>query len=113
MSTRLHLAIAVGCALVCQSANAQTPLAQIKKTTTAPIIDGNGNDAVWANANVYGTTTWFQAEPMIPGVPLAPTADFTGEWRALWDDTNLYVMTKVHDDAIVNSLPQFGPPDVE
>ncbi len=113
MVSKLRLVVAIGCALICQSVSAQTPGAQINKTSTAPVIDGNGNDAVWANANVYGTTTWFQSEPMIPGVPLEATADFTVEWRALWDDTNLYVMTKVHDDAIVNSLPQFGAPDLE
>ena len=42
---------------------------------------------------------------------LAPSPDFTIEWRALWDNTNLYVMAKVNDDAIVNSLPAFGGPD--
>ena len=60
MVTRLHLAVGIGCALMCQSVSAQAPpAAQIKKTSTAPVIDGNGSDAVWANANVYGTTTWF------------------------------------------------------
>jgi hypothetical protein len=33
------------------------------------------------------------------------------EWRALWDNTNLYVMAKINDDAIVNSLNDFGGPD--
>src|SRR5687767_8440903 len=96
MSMRLHLAVAVGCALLCQSVSAQTPLAQIKKTSTPPVIDGNGSDAVWATANVYGTETWFVVEGVGAPAPLVPSADFTVEWRALWDDTNLYVMTKVH-----------------
>jgi hypothetical protein len=113
MASKLRLVVAVGCAMICQSVSAQTPAAQIKKTSTPPVIDGNGNDAVWANANAYGTTTWFQAEPQIPGVPLEPSADFTVEWRALWDDTNLYIMTKVNDDAIVNSLEATGGPDAE
>jgi hypothetical protein len=113
MVSKLRLMVGIGCVLTCQSVSAQTPSAQIKKTSTAPVIDGNGNDAVWANANVYGTTTWFQSEPNIPDVPLAPSADITIEWRALWDNTNLYVMTKVNDDAIVNSLPAFGGPDPE
>jgi hypothetical protein len=33
------------------------------------------------------------------------------EWRALWDNTNLYVMAKVHDNVIVNGQPEFGGPD--
>src|SRR5262245_48610401 len=115
MSTRFQLAVGISFALICQSVGAQAPApaAQIKKTSTPPVIDGNGSDAVWANANVYGTTTWFQSEPMIPDVPLEATADFKVEWRALWDNTNLYVMTKVTDDAIVNSLPATGGPDTD
>jgi hypothetical protein len=111
MVSKFHLAVAVGCALMYQNARAQAPSAQIKKTSTPPVIDGVGNDAVWASANVYGTTTWFQAEPQIPDVPLEVTPDFSVEWRALWDDTNLYIYTKVNDDAIVNSLDAFGGPD--
>jgi hypothetical protein len=108
---RLHLAVGMVCALVCQSASAQTPAAQIKKTATPPVIDGNGSDAVWANANAYGTTTFFNVVDPPDPTPLQPSADFTIEWRALWDDTNLYVMSKVNDDVIVNSLEATGGPD--
>lgn len=111
MVARLHLAVVIGSALLYQSASAQAPAAQIKKTSTAPVIDGNGNEAAWATANVYGTTTWFQAEPQIPDVPLVESPDIKLEWRALWDNANLYVMAKINDDAIVNSLPEFGGPD--
>jgi hypothetical protein len=107
MVTRLHLAVGILCALLCQVANAQ-PAAQIKKTNTPPVIDGNVNDAVWANANVYGTETFFIVEGEGAGNPIAPSADITLEWRALWDDTNLYVMTKANDEAIFNGLADFG-----
>jgi hypothetical protein len=105
MISRLHLAVAFGCALVCQNASAQ-PAAQIKKTSTPPVIDGNGDDPAWANANVYSTSEFFTG-----GAPVEPMPDFTIEWRALWDDTNFYVMTKVNDDAIINSMDEFGGPD--
>ena len=113
MVTRLHLAVGIGCALMCQSVSAQRrrPAAQIKKTTTAPVIDGNGSDAVWANANVYGTAMFNVVEGTGAGVPVVPAADFTIEWRGLWDNTNLYVMAKINDDVIVNSLPGTGGPD--
>jgi hypothetical protein len=111
MVTRLHLAVGIGCVLICQHASAQTPAAQIKKTSTPPVIDGNGNDAAWTNANAYGTTDFNIVEGPDAGTPLEPSADIALEWRALWDDTNLYVMAKINDDAIVNSLPDFGGPD--
>jgi hypothetical protein len=104
MMTRLHLAVGIACALVCQNAGAQ-PAAQIKKTNTPPVIDGNANDAAWANANVYGTETFFDEAS---DTPLTASPDITLEWRALWDNTNLYVMAKINDDAIVNGLPEFG-----
>jgi Carbohydrate family 9 binding domain-like/PEP-CTERM motif len=107
MVSRLHLAVGIGCALLCQSASAQ-PAAQIKKTSTPPVIDGNGSDAAWANANVYGTSTFFDLRTRTLA---APSPDLTLEWRALWDDTNFYVMSKATDDAIVNSLQAFGGPD--
>jgi cellulose/xylan binding protein with CBM9 domain len=105
MASRLPLAIGIACALMLQSASAQ-PKAQIKKTNTAPVIDGNGNDAAWASANAYGTTTFFleaQTTPLAVG-----NGDIELEWRGLWDNTNLYVMAKVTDDAIVNGFEEFG-----
>jgi hypothetical protein len=105
MDSRFLLSVGIVCALISQSASAQ-PLAQIKKTATPPVIDGNVNDAAWASANVHGTAEFFQG-----GAPLEPSDDINLEWRALWDNTNLYVMAKINDDAIVNSLDDFGGPD--
>jgi hypothetical protein len=90
---------------MCQSVSAQ-PAAQIKRTTTAPVIDGNANDPAWASANAYGTETFFAG-----GAPVVPDPDLTLEWRALWDNTNLYVMAQINDDVIINSLDEFGGPD--
>jgi hypothetical protein len=102
---RFFLAVGIVCALMCPFASAQ-PKGQIKKTATAPVIDGNGNDPAWANANAYGTTTFFLEAA---GAPLEPgNGDIELEWRGLWDDTNLYVMAKINDDAIVNGFEEFG-----
>ena len=72
MVTRLLLAVGIGCALMCQNASAQPPAAEIKKTSTPPVIDGNGNDAVWANANVYDTDEFFIVEAGATGNPIGP-----------------------------------------
>jgi hypothetical protein len=64
------------------------------------------NDAVWANANVYATETFFDEAS---DTPLTAGPDIKLEWRALWDNTNLYVMAKINDDAIINSINDFGP----
>jgi hypothetical protein len=101
MVSRLLLAFAVGSALMCQSVSAQ-PSAQIKKTSTPPVIDGT-IDAVWDTANAYGTEQFFAG-----GAAVEPSPNLTLEWRALWDDNNLYVMAKINDDQIVNSLEEFG-----
>jgi hypothetical protein len=104
MNSRLLMAVGIGFAVMCQSVSAQ-PAAQIKRTNTPPVIDGNGSDAAWASANVYRTETFFDEGS---DAPITSSADFSIEWRALWDNTNLYVMSKVNDDAIVNSRPEFG-----
>jgi hypothetical protein len=105
MDSRFLLSVGIVCALMSQNASAQA-LAQIKKTATPPVIDGNVDDAAWASANVHGTAEFFTA-----GAPLEPSPDINLEWRALWDDTNLYVMAKINDDVIINSLDEFGGPD--
>jgi hypothetical protein len=107
MVSRLPLAVAVACALMFQSVSAQ-PSAQIKKTNTPPVIDGNVTDAAWANANVYNTETFNFVGTM---TPVPADDDITLEWRALWDNNNLYVMAKAKDDVIVNLLPDTGGVD--
>ncbi len=104
MVPRLPLAVGIACALMFQHASAQ-PAAQIKKTATPPVIDGNVSDAAWTSANVYNTETFNFVGTMDP-VPASD--DITLEWRALWDDNNLYVMAKAKDDVIVNGLEAFG-----
>jgi hypothetical protein len=107
MVSRLFLAVCFVFVFMFQSGIAQPlPPAQIKKTSTPPVIDGNGNDPAWASAEVHGTEEFFAG-----GAAIAPEPNLTLEWRALWDDTNLYVMAKINDDVIVNSLDEFGGPD--
>ena len=72
--------------------------AEIQKTSTAPTIDGIGDDAVWANATAHGMDEFFN----VGGEELDGDTDLDVTWRALWDDTNLYVLVDVIDDEIIN-----------
>ncbi len=78
--------------MVAGSLFAQRPEGVIVKASTMPEIDGV-IDAVWANANEYNIERNFQLE--------LPTLGNAGEttWKMLWDESGLYVMLKVTDDA--------------
>jgi hypothetical protein len=78
--------------MVAGSLFAERPEAVIVKATTIPEIDGV-IDAVWANANEYNIERNFKEE--------LPTLGNSGEttWKMLWDESGLYVMLKVTDDA--------------
>jgi len=67
----------------------QNTNAVVKKTTTAPVVDGT-IDAVWANANTYNIT-----------VPIGtPTLGQPGTttWKALWTNDGIYILLQVNDD---------------
>lgn len=83
--------------LTAEQANAQD--ATIQHTTVAPTIDGD-IDAVWEGATVHATDEWFvQGEIDHPN---GAEADAQVQWRALWDDDNLYVLAEATDDQINN-----------
>jgi hypothetical protein len=95
---------AVACALLlchCLCAtklNAQVD-AQIQRTNTPPVIDGRGDDAVWAAATAHGMDNFFE----LPGEDIVDgDNDIQITWKALWDDQNLYVFIDVIDDELVN-----------
>lgn len=95
---------AVACALfMCHclcatNLNAQVS-AQIQRAGVPPVIDGVGNDAVWAAATAHGTDDFVE----LPGEDvLDGDGDIQITWKALWDDTNLYVLIDVIDDELVN-----------
>jgi hypothetical protein len=71
--------------------------AEIAKTSTTPNIDGLGDDAVWATATAHSIDEFFQ----VTDNPLDGDEDLQITWKALWDDTNLYVLVEVDDDEFV------------
>ncbi len=62
---------------------------------TAPVIDGKV-DAVWANVPALPIKT------LITGAALTGPADASGQFRVLYDATNLYVLVDVNDDQLRN-----------
>lgn len=73
--------------------------AVIDFTSTPPVIDGLGDDAVWANATAHGTDEFFE----LPGdSPNDGDDDLQVTWKSLWDNENLYFFVEVKDDVIIN-----------
>jgi hypothetical protein len=64
----------------------------IPKTSVAPTIDGD-MDEIWHTANVESINQLYD----IKDNPEGPE-DFSGEFRMLWDDDNLYLFVSVTDD---------------
>ncbi|MCK9409543.1 MAG: carbohydrate binding family 9 domain-containing protein [Bacteroidetes bacterium] len=87
-------------AVLCTMLSAQPKSLKAVRTTSAPIIDGNGNDAVWQSAN--SASDFVQREP----VDNAAESERT-EFKILYDDNNIYVYAMMYDshpDSIVSRL---------
>ena len=62
------------------------------------VVDGNGQDAVWADAS------WQQMDKhMVGSVP--DSADFSGRYKLAWDEQRLYLLVEIVDDVLVDSHP--------
>jgi len=68
----------------------------IYKTTTPITIDGS-IDAIWNNASVAPAS----ATKLLTGT-VTNSADLSGEFKALWDNTYLYILADVNDDTKIN-----------
>ena len=75
-------------------------MATIQKTTTPPTIDGVGNDPIWAGATPHGSDEFFNVES--EGLEPDDELDLDVTWKALWDDTNLYLLVEVADEEILD-----------
>ncbi len=84
--------------LLVSGARAQDEIvAEISKTSTPPVIDGLGDDAVWQSATPHGGDEFNN----VSGLELDGDEDLQVTWKALWDDANLYVLVEVNDDELV------------
>jgi endo-1,4-beta-xylanase len=69
---------------------ADPPVAKIMKTDAAPAIDGNANDPMWENAQVYSL------DSVAKGTP----SNSSATWKALWDEEFIYILVEVEDDIL-------------
>lgn len=74
--------------------NALQPNAlKAKKAKDDIVIDGIANEASWQSA------TWYPLDKLILGT--MPTAeDFSGQFKIIWDEQQLYLMVEIIDDVI-------------
>ncbi len=60
---------------------------------TAPVIDGSGNDAIWAKAKWQPINYFWMFATATP-------EDFTGRFKIVWTADRLYILTEITDDII-------------
>jgi hypothetical protein len=81
-----------------ESTHAAATNVEIPKATTAPVIDGNDNDPIWANAHLFrGQTVGIGDNTKIFG----GNQDGELTWKAAWDETALYMLFKAKDDTLI------------
>lgn len=64
----------------------------------SPLLDGLGDDEAWQ------TSPWMPLDQTWIGTPPAP-ADFSGRYKLLWDEANLYVLAEITDDSLTDTHP--------
>lgn len=63
------------------------------KATTAPSIDGKGDEKEWQKAAWKEIKhTWIGTTPVAD--------DFTGKYKILWDENYVYYLLEIHDDSL-------------
>jgi len=60
-----------------------------------PTLDGKADDSAWQNAE------WLPLDQVWIGSPVTPK-DFSGRYKVLWDENNLYVLAEITDDTLID-----------
>ncbi|QJR80641.1 sugar-binding protein [Alteromonas pelagimontana] len=82
--------------LSCLSASAQAENAIFSASPVT--IDGKGNEAVWAKAE------WHPIDQLMVGEKPTPQ-DFSGRYKAAWDQGQLYLLVEIVDDKLEDTHP--------
>lgn len=80
------------------AATAYAPKAHFSALYGSPLLDGSGDDAAWQKS------PWLPLDQTWVGQPPAP-ADFTGRYKIIWDEANLYLLVEITDDTLVDTHP--------
>ncbi|MDO8368513.1 MAG: sugar-binding protein [Saprospiraceae bacterium] len=86
-----------------EDTTAETPSLTVKNQQfTAnygtPLLDGRADDIVWQEAQ------WLPLDQVWIGAPVTPD-DFSGRYKILWDENNLYVLAEITDDTLIDIHP--------
>lgn len=63
-----------------------------------PLLDGLANDSVWSEA------AWLPMDQVWLG-PAPSEKDFSGRYKLLWDENNLYLLADITDDTLIDIHP--------
>lgn len=96
MKTLLPVGIAVALCGVTPSASAQT--APVRYAQQPIVIDGQVTEQAWEEVQ------WRKLDHHILGEVPAP-ADFSGRYKLLWDEQQMYLLLEVIDDVLRDSHP--------
>lgn len=63
-----------------------------------PVINGAGDDAIWRKSE------WRPLDQVWLGAPPSPE-DFSGRYKLVWDENNLYILAEITDDTLIDIHP--------
>lgn len=64
-----------------------------------PVIDGDGADAVWENSE------WQTIDQIWLGDSTLSKKDFSGSYKLVWDQNNIYILAEITDDTLIDIHP--------
>jgi hypothetical protein len=80
---------------------AEAPVTYVARhATTAPRVDGLGDDPAWRQAR------WRPIDAVLQGDAPRDAGDFSGRYKAVWRDDALYLLAEIHDDHLVDATPE-------
>ncbi len=103
-SSQLLLFFGLFCFLSCKNQgnpadqNALDKRQQFSAPYGSPTIDGIGEEEDWQQAE------WLPLDQLWIGKAPTP-ADFTGGYKLVWDENNLYLLAEITDDTLVDTHP--------
>lgn len=71
---------------------------EVVKASSPIVIDGQADEAAWASAQ------WHPLNYLMVGTMPIP-ADFSGRFRMLWDEGQLYLQVEIIDDVLIDTHP--------
>ncbi|GAA0871061.1 sugar-binding protein [Gangjinia marincola] len=71
-------------------------ITKVVRASTAPVIDGEANDAAWQNATEYQLDQRWLGEPYTP-------QDFKGTFKLTWTSRGLYLLATITDDVLLDT----------